>query len=730
MEQPDSVFRTIVENVREGILILQDREHKYYNQHWLEITGYSEEEFETVSVFSLVHRYDFQRAIIVYETLMENGEFDELFEFRITDKSGRLVWISVKASKIDWNGRNAVLFMVTDISSDKLTRQKIQENEKKYRELINTINSGVAIYSVINDGKTGRDYILEDFNRFALEHEGLEKKDVVGKSLKDLRPNIDAYGLIETFHEVWKTGEPAYFPASIYIDENFSNCYENHVFKLPSNEIVAVYNDVTEQQRAAEALRESEQRFDLAMKASRDGLYDWNLLTNEIYYSPTWKSMLGYEYSELPNDFSVWERLTDPEDVKRSWKMQQELIGKKQDRFEIEFKMKHKDGHWIDILSRATAVFDQNGKAVRIIGTHVDITERKAILESLQTAMAFSDTLVDHSPFAMWVSDREGTIIRVNQALCTLLHLDKDQIVGKYNVLHDNNLILQGVMPQVRSVFEYSESVRFDIPWKAAEAGSVEFLNAYDLFIDASLFPIQDKQGNLTNVICQWVDITKQKQGEDRIKQNLREKEVLLQELNHRTKNNMQVILSMLRLKAKSGGDESLNTYFLDIENKINSMALVHQKLYESEDLSSLNLKEYFKDLIDMIRQSHQVQPARYRVVTDLEDVRVVVDTAIPLGLILNELLSNTIKHAFPGNKSGEVRVTLSSDGQNQLSLEVADNGAGVPPGFDAIKDGEMGLGTVIKLAENQLHGHISFEYTHGFSCRIDFDRDTSVPAV
>ncbi|MBN2662359.1 MAG: PocR ligand-binding domain-containing protein [Bacteroidales bacterium] len=129
--------------------------------------------------------------------------------------------------------------------------------------------------------------------------------------------------------------------------------------------------------KAKTRLEESKARFDLAMSASKDGIFDWNLITNEIYYSPGWKHMLGYKNNELPNDFSIWEKLTKPEDAVKSWKMQQELINKLRDRFEFEFKMKHKDGHWVDILSRAEAVFDLNDKAIRIVGTHVDITERK-----------------------------------------------------------------------------------------------------------------------------------------------------------------------------------------------------------------------------------------------------------------------------------------------------------------------------------------------------------------
>jgi len=135
---------------------------------------------------------------------------------------------------------------------------------------------------------------------------------------------------------------------------------------------------------AKERAIESEERFILAMKASNDGIFDWNLETNEIYYSPGWKKMLGYEDHELSNDFLIWEKTTDPEDVKESWALQQKLITKQIDRFVLEIKMKHKDGHWVDILARAEAIFNDNGKAVRIIGIHTDITERKQTVILLQ----------------------------------------------------------------------------------------------------------------------------------------------------------------------------------------------------------------------------------------------------------------------------------------------------------------------------------------------------------
>ena len=120
------------------------------------------------------------------------------------------------------------------------------------------------------------------------------------------------------------------------------------------------------------------------MRSVNEGLFDWNLKTNEIYFSPVWKKLLGYEDHEIKNEFSEWKRLTDPEDVKEAFVKLDEAIEGKRKGLDNEFKMLHKDGHWVDILSRATVIFDEKGKGTRVIGTHVDISERKRLEKQLQ----------------------------------------------------------------------------------------------------------------------------------------------------------------------------------------------------------------------------------------------------------------------------------------------------------------------------------------------------------
>ncbi len=130
------------------------------------------------------------------------------------------------------------------------------------------------------------------------------------------------------------------------------------------------------------------------MEASQDGLIDWNLITNEIYYSPGWKRMLGYEDNEIKNDSSEWDRLIKQEHMEKSRAMLNEVLTGQRDRIETEFQMRHKNGHWVDILARADVIFDENGRGVRVIGTHVDITARKSSERALKESEKNIDPLL------------------------------------------------------------------------------------------------------------------------------------------------------------------------------------------------------------------------------------------------------------------------------------------------------------------------------------------------
>jgi two-component sensor histidine kinase/HAMP domain-containing protein len=173
------------------------------------------------------------------------------------------------------------------------------------------------------------------------------------------------------------------------------------------------------------------------------------------------------------------------------------------------------------------------------------------------------------------------------------------------------------------------------------------------------------------------------RESEAQIRKSLSEKETLLRELHHRTKNNMGVIIALLELQALDIDDARLNDAIAETTGRIRSMALVHQKLYEARDLSHINLREYIEELALLLTASYLVPPARLSTIHELEDISVLIDTAIPCGLILNELISNALKYAFPGGRKGEIRLELRKLEGGEIRLRVSDDGVGLPEGFD-----------------------------------------------
>jgi two-component sensor histidine kinase len=228
-------------------------------------------------------------------------------------------------------------------------------------------------------------------------------------------------------------------------------------------------------------------------------------------------------------------------------------------------------------------------------------------------------------------------------------------------------------------------------------------------------------------VVINYRDITERKQAEQKIASALQEKEILLRELYHRTKNNMQVILSMLSLAAARSRNEELKATYKDIANRIQAMALVHQKLYQSQDLSRINLQDYLQELARLILQNNRISSQKIALRFDIEPIEVLIDTAMPFGLVVTELISNSLKHAFPGEMSGEISLCLARTGQ-EIELHYSDNGVGVPPDFDFRQQKTYGLQSIFALIEHQLQGKVNFEADHGLTCYICFSDTLYAP--
>jgi len=317
--------------------------------------------------------------------------------------------------------------------------------------------------------------------------------------------------------------------------------------------------------------------------------------------------------------------------------------------------------------------------------------------------------LFENTGTALIVVNQDASIAAANEECKTITGYAPQQLKGTRWM----DYVEPGSLKMMMEFFK----MRFTKPKLAPNRYETRLVNAKGDIRDCILTVGGIK--STRQIIVSILDITELKNTQKEIKNHLKEKEILLQELYHRTKNNMQVIISMIRLKSRTIQNEELQFVFRDIENKIYSMALVHQKLYESGDLSSLNLKTYFNDLVTLIRQSYLPDDDRIHLICEAEDVLVLIDTAISLGLVINELLSNAVKHAFPAGRKGKIRMTLSISKDQELRVEVSDNGVGLPKGFDMEKDKKLGLENVINIVKQQLGGEVTFKSENGLSCLI-----------
>lgn len=208
-------------------------------------------------------------------------------------------------------------------------------------------------------------------------------------------------------------------------------------------------------------------------------------------------------------------------------------------------------------------------------------------------------------------------------------------------------------------------------------------------------------------------------QAENKLSKNLKEKTLLLQEIMHRTKNNMAVITAILSVEIKRSDNKYINNSFKEIKNKIKTMSLVHEKLYQAEDLSNINMKEYIEDLLRFLMQSNNAEFRKIILKLDLQYVRILFDTALPLGLIINELISNIFKHAFPENRAGEISLKLYKESDGTVNIHLEDNGIGTSEDFDVRKNNSLGLTSVLAIMERQLKGEISLNSINGFKWHL-----------
>lgn len=252
----------------------------------------------------------------------------------------------------------------------------------------------------------------------------------------------------------------------------------------------------------------------------------------------------------------------------------------------------------------------------------------------------------------------------------------------------------------------------------------IEHKNRTKRWASSTLTPILNERGQLKNIVVIDTDITLRKHMEEQIREALEEKGLLLREIHHRVKNNLQIIISLFNLQTSYVDDENAYKALKEGQDRIKSMALIHERFYQSDGLSKIDFDDYIKRLAENLMQSFRISPSQVSLIIQSDKISLDIDTAVPCGLIINEIVSNSLKHAFKDDRRGEISIRLTQLEADQFSLVIADNGIGLPAGFSVGTSDSLGI-QLIQALTDQLEGTMNVENHPGFGVKyiINFKR-------
>jgi PAS domain S-box-containing protein len=443
------------------------------------------------------------------------------------------------------------------------------------------------------------------------------------------------------------------------------------------------------------------------LEATLAGYWDWNIPAGEEYLSPTFKRMFGYEPEELPNSPETWQQLIFPEDLPRVHEnYNQHVRSRGEAPYYNEVRYRHKDGSTVWVICAGRVIeWTGEGEPKRMVGCHVDITRRKEAEAALYRSAKLLEALIDAIAAPVFFKNCDGVYLGCNAAFSKMLGLNRREILGKTAFEIAPSRLARRYHETDLALMESGETQVYETEVVHADGSQRQVIFHKALF--------HDEEGAVAGIVGAMIDISDRKQVETELRDSLEEKVALLKEVHHRVKNNLQIVDSLLGLQSNRSKNPEVMELLQDSRNRVRSMALLHETLYRSGNLARINFSSYVDELCRRILHTFGPGGERIRLETRVTPVGLTLDQAMPCGLIVNELVSNAFKYAFPGERRGRILVEITPMGEQMLVLSIRDDGVGLPEELDPESTPTLGLKLVFDLA-GQLDGHMTMSSRPG----------------
>ena len=712
-------LRTVIETVGEGITLSDESGYfAIFNSKMEKITGYSRQEVESVGDFLALlypNLSDRHQALAGIRAIVQQGGAREV-ETTIRAKDGTAKTLLVSTSLMREEGKQWFLSAYRDISDRERDRQAIERKTAHLAEAQKVASVGSWELDPLTRaiqwseqacrivGVDPRDccYCNESLDWLHPDDKPLWKV-LVNRCLRDRKP----------YEMELRVVQPLGFVRHVFVKGKPMFDEQGQVVRL-----FGTLLDITVRKRAEEALRQSKLLIQRIIDASPLILYVHDLHSGaNVYVNYRVFDILGYSPETIQQQGAQFFRdNVHPEDYHLFERYAHRFAGVPEGEvIESEYRIRNASGEWRWLRCR-DLVFarGKDNHPQQVLGVAEDISDRKsaeqAIAESEGRFRQLAETVQD----VFWIfCPKTNRVLYVSPAYETIWGRSCESLYQ--NSTNWLEFILPEDLEEVKVKQQrilQGESVTKEYRI-ARPDGEIRW-------ICDRAFPIRDDLAQVYRIVGIAEDITERRRAELQIQDSLREKEVLLKEIHHRVKNNMQVICSLLDMQSRYIDNSKTVTLLQESKHRIYSMALIHEKLYRSQNLDRINFSEYLQTLSHNLIQSFGDRAEDIELDTQFDPAFVNIETAIPCGLIVNELISNAIKYAFKKTETGRVEVILVTKCNSKFTLKVNDNGCGLPDNLDIDKSESLGL-RLVKILTRQLRGKLTIYNHPGALFQIEF---------